>query len=486
MVAIASGSGKINRDHETVSASNFLFKLLCSRLRKLCIVAPSRVRIIQDMKKFLYFALIFFTTSAHADLAISNWHEVIQVTKSGRRSTVTIAAQVKDIPQNQAMTGFSIGFDEKRKINITNVLVDDQLVKYGVEENELKITFNHRKTTGALLSIKFTCEEEYDETKINPYLRQELVYVPGFAAGAIATVIINFPGFELTTFNPNAIVSGDSLTYVGPVSKAGLREIVKLTRSSESWLVTVNTKISAQNQLGNLSVKMPKYFQTNRQRVQQSSIDFNPTPIATEKKDEESSAHFRLSGSELTIRNSASIFTGKKWRGRVFRNTLDYNKVSKEESDLLTPILWQIRSDGKYGALPLHVAIGKFVHDTLEYDLSYLNQRPSLQDILKNKAGVCTEFARLYDALARVAGIPSLVIDGVACGEYDKCQGHSWNMIFYDNSWIEVDPTWELMSGTVSSSHVYVNDDGKGKIQIQYPASAGRVEMKMDLVMEVL
>jgi transglutaminase-like putative cysteine protease len=100
-----------------------------------------------------------------------------------------------------------------------------------------------------------------------------------------------------------------------------------------------------------------------------------------------------------------------------------------------------------------------------------------------NRLGVCTEYARLYDGLARLAGIPSFVIDGAACDEKEKCQGHSWNMIFYGGRWIEVDPTWNLMSGAVSSSHVYINDNGQGEVEIKYRSDAGKVNIEMGIDM---
>ena len=79
-----------------------------------------------------------------------------------------------------------------------------------------------------------------------------------------------------------------------------------------------------------------------------------------------------------------------------------------------------------------------------------------------------------------------MIIDGAACGEYDQCRGHSWNMIFVDGKWIEVDPTWNLMSGIVSSSHIYFNDQGKGETILQYYNdmtidSSTEIEMKTDL-----
>jgi transglutaminase/protease-like cytokinesis protein 3 len=115
--------------------------------------------------------------------------------------------------------------------------------------------------------------------------------------------------------------------------------------------------------------------------------------------------------------------------------------------------------------------------------LSYGGKLPPLKEILRSRIGVCTEFARLYNSLARLAQIPSLMVEGAACGEYKDCRGHSWNVIYVDGKWIEVDPTWNLMSGIVSSSHIYFNDSGQGEVTTEY-FNDNKVRLELDFEMK--
>jgi transglutaminase-like putative cysteine protease len=429
----------------------------------------------------LIFIFIFLPLSAKAELAILNWDEFIQLTNGGKKSMINIKGQVKDLQQNQAMSAFSIGFSPAQNISIISVSVDGKEAKYDFAGNSLKIKFPDSKSNGQLVSVKIAYEEKYNE--INKYLRQELVYVPKFAAGGFASIIINFSGYELTTYNLRAIHEGDRLTYTGIIPSEGIRDIVKFTPREGLWSLAVKTSINTEKDLGDFSLKAPDYFHADRQKVGKYSIDFSKSPVKTEKKGDQINYSFKVSGNKFEMKTSAQIFTGAANRKQIMRNMIAYSQISPSESRSVVPLLVRVRNDKKYAGMPLYVAIGEFVNEFIKYDKSYTGKLPELAEIVKNQAGVCTEFARLYDAMARLAGIPSLVVDGAACGEYEECQGHSWNMIFYNGAWIEVDPTWNLMSGIVSSSHVYINDGGKGEVEMKYYSNVGKLDMNMDLEM---
>ena len=432
--------------------------------------------------KFLFFVFIFLPLSAWAELAVSNWNEVTQLTEDGKKSVITIVGQVKSLAKDRAMSAFSISFDSKQDISITNVSFEGKPAKYEFGDNILKITFPQVKTSGQLVSFGFSSKEK--RIKINPYLRQEAIYVPDFAAGAVASIIVDFPGYELTTYSPQVIHEGSKITYTAVVPKDGIGEIAKFTQTNSAWNVAVKTTVNSEKTLGEFSLKIPPYFQASRQKIDGYVTDFSSRPTMTERKGGDISYSFKVPTNKFEIKSSAKILTGAGSRKQVMRNMISYSKVSKEEATLLTPILQKIRGDVSYGGLPIYVAIGKFVNKFLTYDPTYVGRLPSLETMLTNRLGVCTEYARLYDGLARVAGIPSFVIDGAACGEDEKCQGHSWNMIFYGGQWIEIDPTWDLMSGVVSSSHVYISEGGQGGVEIKYRSDSGKMNMEMGMEMK--
>ena len=62
-------------------------------------------------------------------------------------------------------------------------------------------------------------------------------------------------------------------------------------------------------------------------------------------------------------------------------------------------------------------------------------------------------------------------------------------MIYLNGRWVDVDATWDLMSGVVSSSHVYFNESGKGDVAVQYFSnreSLESVRSKMDFEMKLV
>jgi hypothetical protein len=136
--------------------------------------------------------------------------------------------------------------------------------------------------------------------------------------------------------------------------------------------------------------------------------------------------------------------------------------------------------------MPLHAKIVGYVNKNIKYDLSYFGKLLTVEQILQTKSGVCSEFATLFNALARVAKIPSSIVHGYAFGDYDKFESHAWNMIFVDNKWIFVDPTWNLSSGTVSSSHIYIKDNRKEELLLQFKGKGTDIKIERDFEIKEL
>jgi hypothetical protein len=59
-------------------------------------------------------------------------------------------------------------------------------------------------------------------------------------------------------------------------------------------------------------------------------------------------------------------------------------------------------------------------------------------------------------------------------------------MIYYNNQWLEVDPTWNLMSGIVSSSHVYFSNEDQSSVGTQYPGDGREVRLELDMELKPL
>ncbi len=431
----------------------------------------------------LLLILFLLPLPAFADVIISDWRENVTLTASGKISEVFVQGKITNMPKDQVMTALSIVSDGKRQIKMMRVLCDNQPSNFSFNNNVLEVNFSQDKPNNSSVSIYFSYEEKY--SKINEYLRQEAITVPSFAANAKAEIVINFPGYlESATLNPNVTKKNNSFIYRNIVPKNGVQEVIKLTPAKSVWDVNVKVKVSADKSLGNITITSPIYFQNAGQKVDYLVIE--PSIPTIEKSTNANNTIFKFNSpsKEITIENKAKISTGTINRTPIIRDPNEYLKYNQDEFALLSPILEQIKQNPAYNDLPLYAKIGRFVHKFIKYDLRYTGKLPNVQQILQNPNGVCTEYARLYSALARIAGIPSLIIAGGACGEYNKCEGHAWNMIYINGLWINVDPTWDLMSGIVSSSHIYFSDEGKDSVMAQYLDNTIKLDSKMSFEMK--
>ncbi len=439
----------------------------------------------------LVILLVMLPAIANAGLDVSHWWEDSLMTDDGKKTEITIYAKVSDLDRGRVMSSFMIGFDKRQQINITSVMLDSKPAEYSFVDNVLKIKFLNAQGKGGKVNgnsavIKLSYVEKYE--KINRFLRQEIIYVPSFAAGANARVTFTFPGsFESATLNPNVTKMGNSFVYNNLVSKEGVKEVIKLTPAQSVWDVTARVKINSDKALGKLAVSLPSYFKISDQKVENlvALADVMPVKQTWSKTIEGGQVmDFELQKNQLTIETRARISTGKMNRSMIVRNVNDYLAVDPNDLALLLPIVERIKQNWKYNNLPLYAKIGRFVNEFIRYDASYLGKLPPLREVLQNPVGVCTEYANLFNLLARVAKIPSMVIEGSSCGEYQKCQGHAWNLIFYNNQWIQVDPTWDLMSGVVSSSHVYFYDSDKSSVGVTYVSDGRKVSTQLDSEMK--
>ncbi|MCE3254910.1 MAG: hypothetical protein K0R25_404 [Rickettsiaceae bacterium] len=439
------------------------------------------------MKFFRAALLLFFLLSpslafAQDHFKILNWNEDTTLLVRGKASEVRINGKIVNTPKNQVMTSFGLSFARERKIEINHVTCDGVKAQYSFSGNDLRIKFPKPKADGETVLVSFSYLENY--SSVNESLRQEVINIPAFAAGANARVAIKFPGYmESATLNPNIYKNGNSFVYSNIVPKSGVEEIIKLTDAESVWNVSVKVRASSNRPLGKFNIGLPYYFQSPRQKVEDYSTFASSTPLSEKTVNNVKNIGFNSNQNEVLIESKARITTGKNVRGKFDNDPKQYLYVSQEERNLLSPLLAQIIQNPDYN-LPLHARIGKFVYGFIEYDLGYSNKLLSVKEILQKRRGVCVEYAKLYNSLARLAGIPSFIIEGTACGGYKgECRGHSWNMIYKDGEWIEVDPTWNLMSGIVSSSHIYFNEGGKGEAIIEYFKN-NPVKLEMDFEMK--
>ena len=88
--------------------------------------------------------------------------------------------------------------------------------------------------------------------------------------------------------------------------------------------------------------------------------------------------------------------------------------------------------------------VKRLVHFVARYiEPSYSTRPLTVLDLVQTRKGACTEYAKLYTALARAAGVPTREVAGlVYMGDDERAFGlHAWNEVVLNGQWLPVDAT---------------------------------------------
>ena len=100
----------------------------------------------------------------------------------------------------------------------------------------------------------------------------------------------------------------------------------------------------------------------------------------------------------------------------------------------------------------------EFSHNYLEYEFTL---DASLDEIIHEQVGDCTEYAQLFVTLARLNGIPAREVGGLAYNYNDlEFQAHAWAEVWLNGQWKEVDPARNEFN--IDASHITLSSDYLG------------------------
>ena len=99
-------------------------------------------------------------------------------------------------------------------------------------------------------------------------------------------------------------------------------------------------------------------------------------------------------------------------------------------------------------------AIYSWMVANLEYDYNYhvVFQYFDVHKTLRTKQGVCFDFSHLFAAFCRSQNIPCYAVDGISYE--DSTVQHTWNRVYYDGFWWNMDVTNDI-SSTAAGKSVY-------------------------------
>ena len=110
----------------------------------------------------------------------------------------------------------------------------------------------------------------------------------------------------------------------------------------------------------------------------------------------------------------------------------------------LSPEVWRLAVDATVGLTDTWqaaLAIMKFVHTAFKYESYSTTVHTHMRDVLREKRGVCQDFAHVMIGLCRALKIPALYVSGYLATETASAT-HAWmEVLIPGTGWIALDPT---------------------------------------------
>lgn len=96
-----------------------------------------------------------------------------------------------------------------------------------------------------------------------------------------------------------------------------------------------------------------------------------------------------------------------------------------------------------------------YLASTIRYDNSYMDQ--SMWSVFFDGVGVCAGFARSFQYLAHLEGIPCIIVTGYERDESGKAGKvpHAWVMAQVEGAWYHFDPTWGIKDSHGNTDFTY-------------------------------
>lgn len=130
--------------------------------------------------------------------------------------------------------------------------------------------------------------------------------------------------------------------------------------------------------------------------------------------------------------------------GEAAKDTRIYEYLQESRYVELSPEAWRLALDataGKTDTWQAALAIMRFVHSHLAYLPNSTTVHTHMRDALKEKRGVCQDFAHVMIGLCRSLKIPALYVSGYLATETASAT-HAWTEVLIPGiGWRALDPT---------------------------------------------
>jgi transglutaminase-like putative cysteine protease len=148
----------------------------------------------------------------------------------------------------------------------------------------------------------------------------------------------------------------------------------------------------------------------------------------------------------------------------------------------LSHATWRTALDATTGATDTWqaaLAIMRFVHENIKYEANSTNVHTHMSDVLRERRGVCQDFAHVMLGLCRALKIPALYVSGYLATEVASAT-HAWTEVLIPGiGWVALDPTHNRQ---INENYVKI---GVGRDYADVPPVTGNYKGTTDRKMEV-
>jgi len=148
----------------------------------------------------------------------------------------------------------------------------------------------------------------------------------------------------------------------------------------------------------------------------------------------------------------------------------------------LSPEAWKLALDATVGvadAWQAALALMRFVHGFLKYESASTHVHTHMSEVLRDRRGVCQDFAHMMIGLCRSVKIPARYISGYLATEAASAT-HAWVEVFIPGTgWRALDPTHNRQ---IDGTYVKI---GHGRDYADVPPVSGNYRGTLDRTMEV-
>jgi transglutaminase-like putative cysteine protease len=136
-------------------------------------------------------------------------------------------------------------------------------------------------------------------------------------------------------------------------------------------------------------------------------------------------------------------------------------------------------TDGQTNVWPAALAIMRFTKDYLKYESRSTHVHTHMRDVIKDRRGVCQDFAHMMIGLCRSVKIPARYISGYLATEAASAT-HAWVEVFIPGTgWRALDPTHNRQ---IDETYVKI---GHGRDYGDVPPVSGNYRGTLERTMEV-